>query len=371
VSASTASVDLLYHPVAAHGALVHTDVFGPTLRLLIAELNALPTQQQTGKTCPPAGAETAQITVFGSGSDLQFRAALGACGIVGVTYGGTPQPALQVSDALRAVIREAAAPQPPRPVPGPLEPVLRPLTHSPRAATLEADQALPLVHLPEAVQDSAVKTVPADDVESPGSPSVVERQTRWTAAMTPNDLADYEGAHPPSGFFPQSTDSGGGYSEQDFATAGNPYLFLRVAVYAQGGGAEVRVTAKVYWTPPKPPAEVIAADVTSATLSHVAPFRSNGKPGVTTRLTLHGAALARIVRAVNALPTGTVNVTSSCAPGRHGTTTLRVHNRGQLVVFASLGGCPVLNVTSGTRAEPELSDSEAFEAAVLAAVNGG
>ncbi|BEP16309.1 hypothetical protein acdb102_46200 [Acidothermaceae bacterium B102] len=371
VPVATAAADLLYHPAAASGALVHAPIYGPTLRLLIATLNALPVHRHSAKTCPPTGHETAQVTVDEGPQRLQFRAALGACGTVEVTFAGAAQPTLAMTDALRTVLRDAAAPPPPAPPVGLLEPALRPFAHSRGAAVREADDALLLTSLPEAVQDAKATTVAPDDLflDGDGTPSVIERETRWTSAMAPADLVDWVLARPPEGLRATSSQSDGTTVTQSFTTARNPYVALRFVVSPISGGSAVRVNAQVFWTPPKSAVEVIPATVTSATLRYTSPDKPNGQSGATTDLTLHGAALARVVRNLDALPTKTIDIASGCAAGFDETATVSLHNRGQRVRFViDLGACSLVHVTSGTSTQPVLRGSESLVAIIRALV---
>jgi hypothetical protein len=271
--------------------------------------------------------------------------------------------------AVRAVVRKAAAPPPTAPPIGRLEAALRPVAHSAKAAAREADAALLLVHLPEAVEDSGVTAVAPDDVFSIGSgpPSVVERQTRWTAAMAPNDLSDYEQAHPPVGFTASEFSSGGGEVTQGFTTAANPYLTVRVIMTQQGNASAVRINVQVIWTPPRTAVETIATGVTSAWLRYVGPQRPNGKPGPVTRLTLHGSQLSKVVRTINALQTEPLNLAGRCQAEFGQPATLRIHSRGHLLVF-SLTGCLNVGVTSDGVAQPALTDTDALNALLRAVV---
>jgi hypothetical protein len=365
----TALADLLYHPPAPDGGLVHAPVVDARLRLVVSTLNALPALTQRSRPCSPVGHETAQVTVDEGPARLQFRASLGTCGVVDVTFAGVAQPTLAMTDALRSALRAAAAAWPPAPPVGALEAALRPTAHSPGAARREAAAAMRLVHLPQALQDSPAAAVPPDDVFTLGTPSVVEQQSSWTVATAPADLLSYEAAHAPPGFAATESWSGNGSSTQGFTAAVNPYVVLRVTVSGKGAGSQVLVNAQVFWTPPEPPAEVIAAGVSSATLHYTAANRTNGKSGPTTSITLHGAALARVVHAVNALQTNTIDVLSSCAAGSGELATLRVHNRGHLVVFAiDFSGCSLVHVTSGKKIEPVLRTSESLERVIRALV---
>ena len=362
-------LSLVYHPPAADGKSVDAGAFGARLRLLVLALNALPAAKQPAARCTTPTHETVDISTA-EPTSLDFRGSLGPCGVLTVTVGGATQPALGVTSALRDAVRQAVAPPQPAPPVGPLEAPLRPTAHSAAAARRQADALLALTRLPEAAQETTPVTVAQNYYIADDDATIVERQTQWLSAMNPGDLTDWLMRHPPDGLRNSSSGSSNGELSQAFTTDLNGHLTLNVVAEARDSGSEVRVDAVVEWTPTKPALERVAT--ASGTLHYVAPTTADGKAGRHVNLTLHGASLRTVVRALNALQTTPENTARGCGAPTNETWTLRFRSRGHLVVFTDdVTSCSIVRATAGTTRLPDMYDSIALDAAIDAAVHSG
>ena len=174
----------VYHPPEASAPLKDLPVFGAALTRLVTALNRAPAVAHPSDECTPIGSEAARLVFSLPGTspppkELIFRATLGSCGAVQVTFDGIAQPDLVLTAALRAAIRNATVV--PRFVPAAGLPPhsLRTPVHSRTAAIVQADQALQVLQPPQSRQLSGARSIAVQDLEIFPPATVVERETVW------------------------------------------------------------------------------------------------------------------------------------------------------------------------------------------------
>lgn len=201
----------------------------------------------------------------------------------------------------------------------------------------------------------------------PGTTAAVETKAdalRWYVVPGDRDAAiEWLTAHSPGGFtwmestkvsdtrpadlWPRFLSLG---SEQP---ARQPLGSVQVTVVKDGDHTEVRVSAEVIWTPPKPAVELIPDAVKTGVLVYHRDRTLSGLPQIDKQITLTATQVDRLRRLLNPMrPVAPGESSCAEAPDE---ATLSFRYGGHLVVFtADLGGCSFITISADGKEQPYL-----------------
>ncbi len=208
-------------------------------------------------------------------------------------------------------------------------------------------------------------------MESIQSPNFLKATRWWTAPGTVSAALSYLRAHPPTGLH---SSGGETLTWPDAAAKGVTFDGRQTGVYSQlslvmavardGDGVAVRADAEALWLPGRSPAEHIAADVKSVAVTVRRPGSAPTLHRVVTGR--HATALADVVNQLPVFPPGTYN----CPMDRGFVDSLVFRVPGpDIAMQADITGCSTVSVTVDGRRQPELSDADRVDAAVLKALH--